>query len=119
ALPPSEENAAPESQYIAPAAVQEDGPVRVILGSFGRARSAIRAPTGINYFHVRLQNGERWRYEPPAGHDVAWLAVDQGQLWSHERIDAEQIAVFEESNGAIEVQAQGDTSFVFGSSIKH
>jgi redox-sensitive bicupin YhaK (pirin superfamily) len=119
ALPPSDENAAPESQYIAPAAVQEDGPVRVILGSFGRARSAIRAPDGINYFHVRLKNGQRWRYEPPTGHNVAWLAVDQGKLWSHEAIAAEQVAVFEESNGAIEVQAEGDTSFVFGSAIKH
>jgi redox-sensitive bicupin YhaK (pirin superfamily) len=119
ALPPSDENAGPESQYIAPAAVQEDGPVRVILGSFGRARSAIHAPAGINYFHVRLRDGQRWRYEPPTGHNVAWLAVDQGRLWSHEAIDAEQIAVFEESNGAIEVRAEGDTSFVFGSAIKH
>ena len=119
ALPPSQENAAPESQYIAPEAVQEDGPVRVILGSFGRAQSSIRAPAGINYFHVRLKNGQRWRYEPPTGHNVAWLAVDKGKLWSHEPIDAEQIAVFEESNGAIEVQAEGDTSFVFGSAIKH
>ena len=119
ALPPSQENAAPESQYIAPEAVQEDGPVRVILGSFGRAQSSIRAPAGINYFHVRLKNGQRWRYEPPTGHNVAWLAVDKGKLWSHEPIDAEQIAVFEESNGAIEVQAEGDTSFVFGSAINH
>ena len=119
ALPPSQENAAPESQYIAPEAVQEDGPVRVILGSFGRAQSPIRAPAGINYFHVRLNNGQRWRYQPPTGHNVAWLAVDEGKLWSHEPIDAGQIAVFEESNGAIEVQAEGDTSFVFGSAIKH
>src|ERR1700676_2149977 len=34
ALPPSEENAPPESQYIAPDGVQEHGPVRVILGQF-------------------------------------------------------------------------------------
>src|SRR5882672_12860132 len=40
ALPASEENAPPESQYIPPDAVQEDGPVRVILGHFGRATSA-------------------------------------------------------------------------------
>lgn len=119
ALPPSQENAAPESQYIAPEAVQEDGPVRVILGSFGQAQSSIRAPAGIDYFHVRLKNGQRWRYEPPTGHNVAWLAVDKGKLWSHEPIDVEQIAVFEESNGAIEVRAEGDTSFVFGSAIKH
>src|SRR6202043_61541 len=50
ALPPSEENAAPESQYIPPDAVQEAGPVRVILGHFGKAGSRIRAPAGINYF---------------------------------------------------------------------
>lgn len=119
ALPASQENAAPESQYIAPEAVQEDGPVRVILGSFGQAQSPIRAPAGINYFHVRLKSGQRWRYEPPTEHNVAWLAVDEGKLWSHEPIDAGEIAVFEESNGAIEVHAEGDTSFVFGSAIKH
>ena len=67
ALPPSEENAPPESQYIPPDAVQEEGPVRVILGRYGRARSAIRAPDGINYFHVRLKDGERWSYAPPEG----------------------------------------------------
>jgi len=44
ALPAALENAPPESQYIAPEAVQEVGPVRVILGRFGSARSPIRAP---------------------------------------------------------------------------
>jgi redox-sensitive bicupin YhaK (pirin superfamily) len=56
ALPASEENTPPESQYIGPDAVQQDGPVRVILGRFGRAASSIRAPEGINYFHVRLKD---------------------------------------------------------------
>src|SRR5882672_9348854 len=80
ALPASEENAPPESQYIPPDAVQEDGPVRVILGHFGRATSAIRAPEGIDYFHVRLEDGQRWRHVPRAGHTVAWLSVDEGRL---------------------------------------
>jgi redox-sensitive bicupin YhaK (pirin superfamily) len=119
ALPPSEENTPPESQYIPPDAVQEDGPVRVILGSFGRARSAIRAPAGINYFHVRLKDGERWRHSPPDAHNVAWLAVDEGTLRSDQTIHAREIAVFEESGGVIDVQAAGDTAFVFGSAIKH
>jgi redox-sensitive bicupin YhaK (pirin superfamily) len=119
ALPPSEENAPPESQYIAPDEVQEDGPVRVILGQFGQARSRIRAPAGINYFHVRLRDGQHWRYAPPEGHQVAWLAVDEGTLWSRDPISVGQIAVFEESSGAIEVQADGDASFVLGSAIKH
>ena len=58
ALPASEENGPAESQYIAPEGVQEDGPVRVVLGRYGRARSVIRAPEGIDYFHIRLKDGE-------------------------------------------------------------
>ena len=119
ALPPSEENASPESQYIAPDAVQEDGPARVILGRYGRARSPIRAPAGINYLHVRLKDRQRWRYVPPEEHTVAWLAVDQGGLRSPAPIRAGELAVFEESDGAIELDADGDTSFVLGSAIKH
>jgi redox-sensitive bicupin YhaK (pirin superfamily) len=95
ALPSSEENAPPESQYIAPDAVQEEGPVRVILGSYGRATSPIRAPEGINYFHVRLKDGQRWRYMPPEGHTVAWLAIDKGKLRSPEPIGEGQLAAFE------------------------
>jgi redox-sensitive bicupin YhaK (pirin superfamily) len=119
ALPASEENSPAESQYIPPEAVQEDGPVRVILGRHGRASSPIRAPEGIDYFHVRLKNGDKWRYAPPAGHSVFWLSVDKGRLRSSETIHAGQLAVFEESGGAIELQAEGVTSFVIGSAIKH
>ena len=36
-----------------------------------------------------------------------------------ETIHAGQLAVFEESSGAIELQADGITSFVIGSAIKH
>ena len=119
ALPASEENAPPESQYIPPDAVQHDGPVRVILGRHGRAESALRAPAGINYFHIRLQDGQRWHYTPPAGHNVAWLAVDKGRLQSTETIREGVLAVFEESGAAVEVRAEGDSSFVFGTAIKH
>ncbi len=119
ALPPSEENTPPESQYVSPDEVQEDGPVRVILGRYGSATSPIRAPAGINYFHVRLKDGERWRYTPPDEHAVAWLAVDEGGLRSHPPIRAGELAVFEESGGPIELEADGDTSFVLGSAVKH
>lgn len=120
ALAASQENSPPESQYISPSEVQREGPVRVILGQFGQAKSAIRAPDGINYFHVRLDDGQRWRYDPPPGHTVAWLAVDQGRLLASESIDAGQLAVFEKTDtGAIELEAEGDTSFVIGSAIKH
>jgi len=119
ALPASQENLPAESQYVAPSEVQQDGPVRVLLGQYGRARSPIRAPEGIHYFHVRLHHGQRWRYVPPSDHTVAWLAVDQGGL-SSEPIHAGQLAVFEESGSdGIEIEADGDTSFVIGSAVMH
>lgn len=120
ALEASQENSQAESQYVAPSEVQHNGPVRVILGHHGVARSAIHGPESINYFHVRLNDGERWRYAPPAGHNVAWLAIDAGRLYASEAIEAGELAVFEESAQApIELQAEGATSFVIGSAVKH
>jgi redox-sensitive bicupin YhaK (pirin superfamily) len=119
ALPPPEEMSPAESQYIAPGEVQSEGPARVILGSYGDAKSPIRAPAGMNYLHVRLKDGETWRYTPPHGHTVAWLAVHEGSLRAQSPIRAGELAVFEESGDAIDLQAVGDTSFVLGSAIKH
>jgi redox-sensitive bicupin YhaK (pirin superfamily) len=119
ALPAAEENSLPESQYVPAEAVEQDGPVRVVLGQYGRAHSPIRAPHGINYFHVHLEDGQRWHYSPPPGHNVAWLAVDRGSLLASEAIGAGQLAVFAEGEETIDVRALGDTSFVFGSAIKH
>jgi len=65
----------------------------VILGRFGRARSPIHELEGINYFHVRLENGQQWQYEPPAGHTIAWLAVDQGRLYVPDPPSAGQLGV--------------------------
>jgi redox-sensitive bicupin YhaK (pirin superfamily) len=110
ALQASEENAPAVSEYVAPEEIEREGPARVILGRYGAAKSAIRsAPGGINYLHVTLKDGQRWKYTPPAIHHVAWLAIDTGSLRSVRTIDAGQIAVFEESNEAIELEARGDT----------
>src|SRR5262245_36769379 len=119
ALPAAEELAPPESQYFPPESVQEHGPVRVILGRYGRATSPIRADAGINYLYVRLKDKERWQYTPPAGHTVAWLSVDRGSLYSPQPIGEGQLAVFEESEAPIELQAAGATSFVIGSAFRH
>ncbi len=119
ALPPELENAAPESQYVAPDEVPQDGPVRVTLGRYGASRSPVRAPDGINYLHLKLQDGERWRYEPPAGHTVAWVFACSGRIDSPEPVAAGELAVFEESNGPLEFLSRGDTEFVLGSAIKH
>jgi redox-sensitive bicupin YhaK (pirin superfamily) len=120
ALPAAEESSPAESQYIAPQDVPQDGPVRVILGSYAAAKSPARAPSGINYLHVSLKDGERWEYQPPAGHDVAWIYSYQGSLRAEgETVALKEIAVFEEGGSALRFEASGDTGFVLGSAVKH
>jgi redox-sensitive bicupin YhaK (pirin superfamily) len=117
-LPRKTARSTAESQCVAPHKVQEERSVRVVLGQIGRARSGIRdAPPNLNYFHVRLNDGQRWRYAAPDGHNVTWLAVDRGGLRLEEdgRVLREQVALFERSRGVIDVQAEGESSFVLGS----
>ena len=121
ALPASEENAPAQSIYLAPSQVPREGPARVLLGRLGAAQSPIPAPAPMNYLAVQLKDGEHWRYTPPAGHTVGWIAVDAGRLdaGDGEPVAAGELAVFEESGAAIDFVAQGDASFVLGSAAKH
>jgi redox-sensitive bicupin YhaK (pirin superfamily) len=119
ALPPSEENAAPESMYLAPSDVPQAGPVRVMLGRYGAVQSSIPAPSDMTYLSVRLKAGERWRYTPPDSHDVAWLAVCDGRISAQETVEAGELVIFRQSQQAIDIVAQTDTSFVLGSAVKH
>lgn len=119
ALPASEENAPAESLYLAPSQTPQEGPALVLLGRYGAAQSAIPAPGNMNYLAVRLKDGEQWRYTPPAGHTVAWLAVSTGRLEAGGPMAAGEIAVFEESEQVIDFVAQGETSFVLGSAVSH
>src|SRR3984957_4640554 len=80
ALPPAQELGPSESIYQAPEVIPCDGPARVFLGSYKTATSAIKAPSPINYLAVHLKAGERWRYQPPAGHTVLWAAVGRGSF---------------------------------------
>src|SRR5260221_5442406 len=75
ALPPELELGPTVSVYQGPEDVPQDGPARVLLGRYGKAASAFASPSPINYLAVRLKAGERWRYQPPAGHTVLWAAV--------------------------------------------
>jgi hypothetical protein len=122
ALSPADESSQEPNEHVASQEVEEVGPVRVILGQFGRTRSRIsNILADINFFHVRLKEGQVWRYVAPYGHNVTWLAVDRGglQVQEGERVYWEQIAVFADSAGVIEAQAEGDTSFVLGSARRH
>jgi len=122
ALPAAEENAPAQSIYLAPSQVPTEGPARVLLGRYGAAQSPIPAPAPMNYLAVQLKDGEHWRYTPPAGHTVGWVAVSAGRLGTGtggEPIGTGELAVFEESGAAIDFVARGDTSFVLGSAVKH
>jgi redox-sensitive bicupin YhaK (pirin superfamily) len=119
ALPPKLELGPSVSLYQGPEAIQHDGPASVLLGSYGSATSAIEAPSPINYLAVRLKDGERWRYQPPAGHTVLWVAVGAGAVTVPEELRHGDLAAFEPSNEAIEFEAQSDTEFVVGSAVPH
>lgn len=119
ALPASDELAPAQSLYLAPARVPEVGPARVLLGEHGGVRSDIPAPASMTYLAVRLREGEAWRYTPPAGHTVAWVAVATGRLDAGEPVDAGELAVFEPTDQAIAFVARRDTAFVLGSAVSH
>jgi redox-sensitive bicupin YhaK (pirin superfamily) len=119
ALPEELENSSSQSHYLSAEQVPEEKPARVILGSYGRAKSAILSPERINYLDVQLAAGESWIYQPPLDHDVAWLAVSAGSIRAPERVSAGEFVAFEESNGAIAIEAERAARFVLGSAAKH
>jgi redox-sensitive bicupin YhaK (pirin superfamily) len=102
-----------------PEAVPQDGPVRVLLGSYGSASNAIVSPSPINYLAVRLKAGERWRYEPPTGHTVLWAAIASGVLSAPDELRHGDLAAFEPSSESVEFEALTDTEFVLGSAVPH
>ena len=118
ALPPELENAPNASHYVMPGETPSQGPVRVVLGSYGGLASPIAAPP-MNYLVVSLRAGERWSYQPPKGHEVAWVAVHQGVLHTATPVHPGELAIFEPSEASIDFVAQGDTVFVLGSAPPH
>ena len=119
ALPPELELGPSESVYLSPEVIPHDGPARVLLGSYGSATSAIKAPSPMNYLAVRLKAGERWSYQPPAGHTVLWTAVGIGSVLVPDELQQGDLVAFEPSSAAIEFEAQSDAEFVLGSAVPH
>ena len=119
ALPPEMESIEADAQYLGGEHFQSHGPARVVLGRHGDATSKVSAPATMNYLDVSLKKGEKWRYQPPHDHTVAWIAVHKGKLATPEIVDTGELAVFEESSDALEFEALGDTGFVLGSATKH
>jgi redox-sensitive bicupin YhaK (pirin superfamily) len=119
ALPPEHELGSAESIYQAPEDVREAGPASILLGTYGGVSSPLKAPSSINYLAVRLKAGEIWRYEPPAAHDVCWVALASGRLSVPDPIDTGELVAFEPSSEAIDFLAEADTEFVLGSATRH
>jgi redox-sensitive bicupin YhaK (pirin superfamily) len=119
ALPPELELGPAISIYQAREDVQQDGPARVLLGSYGSASSAIAFPLPINYLAIRLKAGERWRYEPPTGHTVLWTAVASGAITVPDELWHGDLAAFEPSSEALKFEARSDAEFVLGSAVPH
>jgi redox-sensitive bicupin YhaK (pirin superfamily) len=119
ALPPELELGPSESVYLSPEVIPHDGPARVLLGSYGTANSAIKAPSPMNYLAVRLKAGERWSYQPPAGHTILWSAVGRGSVLVPDELQQGELVVLKPSSAAIEFEAQSDAEFVLGSAVPH
>ena len=119
ALPPELELGPTISIYQSPEEVQSDGPARVLLGTYGAVSSPITPPSPINYLAVRLKAGERWRYEPPAGHTVLWTSIASGVVAVPDELRQGDLVAFEPSNVVIEFDARTDAEFVLGSAVPH
>jgi redox-sensitive bicupin YhaK (pirin superfamily) len=119
ALPPELELGPSESIYLSPQTVPRDGPARVLIGSYGIAASSIKAPSPMNYLAVHLKAGERWNYQPPAGHTVLWTAVGKGSIRVPNELQEGELAAFTSSSDVLEFEAQSDAEFVLGSAVPH
>jgi len=119
ALPPHLELGPTISIYQSPAEIPVEGPARVLLGRYGSASSVFTPPSPVNYLSVRLRAGDRWIYEPPAGHKVFWAAIALGTVFASEVLRAGDLAAFDSSNESIEFEASSDAEFVVGSAAPH
>src|SRR6266404_5809050 len=109
ALPPHLELGPSESVYQSADDLPQIGPARVLLGQHGGATSAITAPSPITYLAVRLAPGERWQYQPPAGHDVLWIAIGRGAVRAPDMVRQGELAIFAPGQEAVDFVAEAET----------
>ena len=119
ALPPKIEDGESMSLLIPPEDIPSEGPVRVLLGSYGQERSQIGSPSPINYFSISLSDKEHWSYQPPSDHQVAWVFAYQGSLKTSGSVLTRELAIYEEGGGALQFEADGETRFLLGTAAKH
>lgn len=119
ALPSALENSEPESIYVESAKIPKVGVVRVIIGEYQGVSSPLPQISPITYLHVRLENGESWTFDPPADHDVLWIAIDEGSIRVSGETISNEIAIFDSQSLPLTIQAQGVVNFMLGSAMRH
>lgn len=120
ALPPELELGPTVAAFHSTEDIASSGPARVLLGSYGGVKSAIEAPSPMNFLAVKLKAGERWTYVPPNGHTVLWASsVEGGLLANGEGLQPEELVAFEPSEQAVEFEASTDARFILGSAARH
>jgi redox-sensitive bicupin YhaK (pirin superfamily) len=120
ALPPELESGPAEPQYVEESLIPRIGSARLVLGRYQGHQSPVRAPEGINYLMVQLSPGEKFIYEPPLQHEVAWLVMSRGQLFETTVAHEGELAMFERGEGDIVLKAGPEgASLVLGSARLH
>ncbi|WP_417884347.1 pirin family protein [Vibrio rumoiensis] len=122
ALPPHLENSAPQSRYIESKDMLRVGPAHVILGDYQNVKSPVPSPLGINYLLVTLKKNQTWRYNPPKGHSVAWMALSKGKvkILGDSCVDTGEMVMFNNDEEGIDIQSLSEEAvFVLGSAIPH
>jgi redox-sensitive bicupin YhaK (pirin superfamily) len=117
ALSPVLESAPAQSVYLNSARIEGNGPARVLLGQHGHASGQVAFPALVNYMVVGLAAEQVWTYEPLANHQVAWIAVLSGKInTSNTVVEADEIAVYENSHQSMSFLAEVDTVFLLATS---
>ncbi len=119
ALPPGVEDGPSQGIYVPPSDVPQVGNVRVLLGSYRGHASPIPPPSPMTYLDVALAAGESWRFEPPSDQTVGWAFVYSGRAEVSGQPVSAELAVLNESNGAIEIHALDDCRVLIGTAKAH
>ncbi|WP_085690550.1 MULTISPECIES: pirin family protein [unclassified Pseudomonas] len=120
ALPPESELGPTFSAFQKSEDIVSTGPAQVLLGSYGNARSAIDAPSPMNFLAVTLKAGARWTYVSPSGHTVLWVSNVEGRLLANgEELQPEELVAFERCSQPVHFEALTDTQLILGSAVPH
>jgi redox-sensitive bicupin YhaK (pirin superfamily) len=119
ALPPGIEDGSSEGQYLPPDKVDSVGNTKVLLGRYEGAASLIRTPTPLNYFDIGLSESDRWCFETPADHSVAWVFVYEGLVRIGGVDLRDELAVLDQTAAPVEIKSLANSRALFGSGPRH